>query len=301
MEFYITQKDWKKVLDYAQASYDEFKSEIGGFLVAIKDKDGDIILSEPEILEQDVTGGTTEMEKAAVADYYVKTAMKHGKDVRFVWWHSHANMSAFWSGTDTNTMKEYANDDWSAFLVVNIRGDYKFRVCVWNPIKAYEDTELKIIDGKIRSIPKAIKDSVSKLCNKPVTAIANYKYSKIGKQTSIYDKDDWEKDSYLYNYYGYNYQANLGHKPGFSGNKMFDATIDILTEWNELYTEGEFTFKEWLKEVKNWNKLLKQKKANFSIKELTDNELHLNAGYYSGYNPMDIIDYGEENEQNIKV
>jgi len=54
MEFYITQKDWKKVLDYAQASYDEFKSEIGGFLVAMKDKDGDIILSEPEILEQDV-------------------------------------------------------------------------------------------------------------------------------------------------------------------------------------------------------------------------------------------------------
>ena len=301
MEFYITQKDWKKVLDYAQASYDEFKSEIGGFLVAIKDKDGDIILSEPEILEQDVTGGTTEMEKAAVADYYVKTAMKHGKDVRFVWWHSHANMSAFWSGTDTNTMKEYANDDWSAFLVVNIRGDYKFRVCVWNPIKAHEDTELKVIDAKTRSIPKAIKDSVSKLCNKPVTAITNYKYGKKGTQTSIYDKDDWEKDSYAYNYYGYNYQANHGHKHGFSGDKMFDSTLDILNEWNELYTEGEFTFKEWLKEVKSWNKLLKRKKTTFSIKEFTANELQLNSGFYSGYNPTDFIDYEEENEQNIKV
>ena len=301
MEFYITQKDWKKVIDYAQASYDEFKSEIGGFLVAKKDKDGDIILSEPEILEQDVTGGTTEMEKAAVADYYVKTAMKHGKDVRFVWWHSHANMSAFWSGTDTNTMKEYANDDWSAFLVVNIRGDYKFRVCVWNPIKAYEDTELKVIDAKTRSIPKAIKDSVSKLCNKPVTAITNYKYGKKGTQTSIYDKDDWEKDSYAYNYYGYNYQSNFGHKHGFSGDKMFDSTLDILNEWNELYTEGEFTFKEWLKEVKSWNKLLKRKKTTFSIKEFTANELQLNSGFYSGYNPTDFIDYEEENEQNIKV
>ena len=126
-------------------------------------------------------------------------------------------------------------------------------------------------------------------------------YEGVGADEGHYEAGGYWEDSYLYNYYGYNYQANLGHKPGFSGNKMFDATIDILTEWNELYTEGEFTFKEWLKEVKNWNKLLKQKKANFSIKELTDNELHLNAGYYSGYNPMDIIDYGEENEQNIKV
>ena len=40
MEFYIDSKDWKKIIDYAQASYDEFQSEIGGFLVAKKNKEG---------------------------------------------------------------------------------------------------------------------------------------------------------------------------------------------------------------------------------------------------------------------
>ena len=105
MAFYIDNKDWKKVIDYAQASYDEFKSEIGGFMVAEIDKDGDYIISKPEILEQTVTGGTTEMDKVAVADYYVKACMEHGKDVRFIWWHSHADMGAFWSGTDTSTKK----------------------------------------------------------------------------------------------------------------------------------------------------------------------------------------------------
>lgn len=60
-----------------------------------QDKEGDYILSEPEILKQTVTGGTTEMEKEEVADYYVKAAEKHGNDIRFVWWHSHANMKAF--------------------------------------------------------------------------------------------------------------------------------------------------------------------------------------------------------------
>jgi len=292
MEFYITQKDWKKVIDYAQASYDEFKSEIGGFLIATKDKDGDIILSTPEILEQEVTGGTTEMEKVAVADYYVKSAMKYGKDVRFVWWHSHANMSAFWSGTDTNTMKEYKNDDWSAFLVVNIRGEYKFRICIWNPIIAHEDIELHILDAKPKAVPKSIKDSVSKLCNKPVTVMTNY--MKNGKQTS-------DRDSYIHNYYGGNYQSHFDHKHGFSGDKMYDSSLEILGEWNDLYTEGQFTFKEWLKEVKNWNKILKLKQSTFSIKEYTENELQVNSGFYGGYNPVNFIDYGEGNEQNIKV
>ena len=301
MEFFITQKDWKKVLDYAQASYDEFQSEIGGFLIAEKDKDGDIILSEPEILEQDVTGSTTEMEKVAIADYYVKAAMKHGKDVRFVWWHSHANMSAFWSGTDTSTMKEYASGDWSAFLVVNIRGDYKFRVCIWNPIQAYEDIELQVIDGKRRTIPKAIKDSVSKLCNKPTTVITNYK-STNDKQTSLYDIDN-----YRYGYYGHGasyingHQSNFSYKDQSSDDKMLDSTIEILSEWNDLYTDGLIDFKEWLKEVKNWNKFLKRKKAGFSIKEFSTNELQLNSGFYTGYDPADFIDYGEENEQNIKI
>lgn len=299
MEFYISQKDWKKVIDYAQASYDEFKSEIGGFLIAEKDKDGDIIISAPEILEQSVTGGTTEMEKAAVADYYVKSAMKHGKDVRFVWWHSHASMSAFWSGTDTNTMKEYSSDDWSAFLVVNIRGEYKFRVCVWNPIIAHEDIDLNILDAKARTVPKAIRDSVSKLCNKPVTVMTNYK--KNGKQTSLYNTRDWDRDSYIHNYYGNGYQSSYGHKHGYSGDQIYDSSLEIVAEWNDLYTEGQFTFKEWLKEVKNWNKILKLKKASFSIKEYTENELQLNSGIYSGYNPTNFVDYGEENEQNIKV
>jgi proteasome lid subunit RPN8/RPN11 len=189
MNFYILQKDWKKVIDYAQASYDEFKSEIGGFMIAKRDKDGDIIVSNPEILKQEVTGSATIMDKISIADYYVKSAQAHGTDIRFIWWHSHADMGAFWSGTDTETMKEYSKGDWSAFLVVNIRGEYKFRICVWNPIEAYKDTELNILNAKPKVISKTIKDSVSKLCSKPVTAITtNNKKWDTGQQTSLYNQ-----------------------------------------------------------------------------------------------------------------
>lgn len=294
MEFYINQKDWKRVLDYAQASYDSYQAEVGGFLIATKDKDNDIILSHPEILEQKVTGGSTEMDKAAIADYYVKSAMKHGNDVRFVWWHSHANMGAFWSGTDTSTMEDYSSGDWSAFLVVNIRGEYKFRICVWNPIIAHEDTDLKVIDGKMRSVPKTIVKQVEDLCAKPAYTPVTTKYGvKNGQQTSLYTRKDFIDDS-RYDYYGYGYSgvhSSFGHKEGFTGTALYDSTLQMLDELCNLYTDGEFNFKEWLKEVKNWNKILKRKKATFCITEVTENELHLKCGFYTSTNPVDFIDY----------
>ena len=305
MEFHISQKDWKKVIDYAQASYDQFSAEIGGFMIAKKNKDGDYVISNPEILKQEVTGGTTEMEKEAVADYYVKASMKHGSDVRFVWWHSHANMSAFWSGTDTNTMKEYKSGDWSAFLVVNIRGEYKFRVCVWNPIEAHEDIDLNILGAKARKVPKTVTDSVSKLCSKPTYTTPkriNTWTKEDDRQVSLYN------NGFVYGGYG-RYDGNGAY--GYDYNKitietkdddsMLTSTVDHVDNICSLYTEGQFTFKDWLLEVKKWNKILKKKDRNFNIIEVTENELHEKCGYYTGYDPMDLVNLEDKNEQNIEV
>ena len=293
MEFCISQKDWKKVIDYAQASYDEFSSEIGGFMIAKPDKDGNIIISEPEILKQEVTGGTTVMDKEAVADYYVKCVEKHGVGVRFIWWHSHANMSAFWSGTDTTTMEEYSSGDWAAFLVVNIRGEYKFRVCLWNPIKAHEDIELNIINGKPKRIPKAIKDSVSELCTKSTTSLTKFNGSSFVnrinrniRQTSLYDDHEW-----------------TGWQKSFSNDEdpLLTKTVEMIEEWCDAYIEGTFGFKEWLKLTKTWNKMLKGMDKTFDIKELTENELLQNSGIYAGFDARDLVNLGELNGQNIKV
>lgn len=287
MEFYISQKDWKKVIDYAQSSYNQFKSEIGGFMVAKSDKDGNIIISEPEILEQEVTGGTTTMDRVAVADYYVKCAEKHGPSVRFIWWHSHANMQAFWSGTDTNTMKEYSSGDWSAFLVVNIRQEYKFRICVWNPIKAYKDIDLKIIDAKPKKVPKAISESVTKLCSKPTAIVSSVKN---WRQTSLYD-NNWYGNYRSMNDFNVTYKNNSHAQKSMLINEdsLIQETLDIIDEINSLYAEGESTFKDWLKSVKKWNAKLKKKKVSYSIKEFTENELHENCGYYTDYDPINML------------
>ena len=178
--FYIDHADWTKVLHYARARAGQkievgkttrvLNHEIGGMMIAKLDKDKDWVLQHPVILKQETTGSNCTLDKTALADYYIEMTQKYGRDIQFVWWHSHANMGAFWSGTDTNTMKEYASGQWSMFLVVNVKGEYKFRVQMWEPIEAGEDIELGFINAPDNTVPKNITEEVNAKCSEETYA-----------------------------------------------------------------------------------------------------------------------------------
>ena len=183
--FYITQKNWDKILGYAEEAYSTEKSEIGGMSVMVEDKDGDWVLQEPVILQQEISSGNTVLDKAALPVYYTNQAIKMGKkNFLFCWWHSHHTMSAFWSGTDKTAIDEFDEGDFSFALVVNLKGEYKFRVSIWRPFAVHEDTELEILERKNRC-DKKMKAEVKELCSKP-----SYNYTS------------WKKDknSYVYGY-----------------------------------------------------------------------------------------------------
>ena len=119
--FYISQKNWNKILGYADEAYETEKSEIGGMSVMVEDADGDWELLHPVILEQEISGGNTVLDKDALAVYYTQQAKKMGnKNYRFCWWHSHHTMAAFWSGTDLTAIDEFNEGDFSFALVVNL-------------------------------------------------------------------------------------------------------------------------------------------------------------------------------------
>ena len=171
-EFYIEKKDWNKVISYAQAAWDEHKSEIGGMMVAVKDEDGDWSIQDPVIMKQRISPGNTHLDKEELAKYYTKTAIKYkDNEFRFCWWHSHHTMGAFWSGTDTSTIDEFNEGDFSFALVVNLKEEYKFRVSVWKPIETHEDVELVILNDE-RKVSKSIINEVNKLCSKESYAVS---------------------------------------------------------------------------------------------------------------------------------
>lgn len=172
--FNISNKDWNKLQNYSRYAWDEHQAEIGGFLVVQRRKDGTFIMHDPVILEQEITASNTTITKQALAKYFIKTAMKYGTDdLHYCWWHSHHTMDAFWSGTDLTAIKQGKNNDWSCSLVVNLKGEYLFRINQWEPIELFKDIEIGIEGIKEKKVPKAIVKEVEELCSKPVVSILN--------------------------------------------------------------------------------------------------------------------------------
>ena len=200
--FYISHKDWTKLQNFARYAYDEYKSEIGGFLIAEQDEDNKWKMHKPVILKQEISGGNTVIDKDALAQYYVETAMKmKNKPFQFVWWHSHHTMAVFWSATDLTAIDEFSNGQMSISLVINLQEEYKLRVNLWHPYKMHQDVEMDIINKPAtKAIPKNIVKEVDELCDKPtynVIDTTKYKYDgnkwrTFGnyKQLNMFGKDD---------------------------------------------------------------------------------------------------------------
>jgi proteasome lid subunit RPN8/RPN11 len=233
--FYTSEANWQKLHDYAQVAYDKHKSEIGGMLVAVEDKDGDWILEDPVILKQEISHSNCVLDKDALAIYYTKAGVKHkDSNFRFVWWHSHHTMDAFWSGTDLTAIKEYSDGDFSFALVINLKGKHIFRVSSWKPFEMHVDTKVELLDGEERKIPKKILNDVEKLCTKPVYNYKTYQYGKVintanPKQTSLIKPTNVDSDM----------EAR--------------RAIELVTSLNYRFAAGELTFKEWVRVVESYN------------------------------------------------
>jgi len=87
------------------------------------------------IFDQVVTGSSTELSSQDIAKF-LNEYISAGKDpstLKF-WWHSHANMDVFWSGTDNSTINRFSSD-WLVSMVSNKRGQFKVRFDVFHPIR----------------------------------------------------------------------------------------------------------------------------------------------------------------------
>ena len=250
-EFYIEGKAWDKVINYARSAYGQFKAEIGGMMVVIKDQDGDWELKDPVIMKQEVTAGNTHLDKDELAKYYTKAAMKYAKEeFRFCWWHSHHTMGAFWSGTDTNTIDEFSDGDFSFALVVNLKEEYKFRVSVWKPIEAHEDVELNIL-SKEKKVPKKIEDEVKEMCE---SGTATWRHKSIN-------------NNYL------RPQETLFNLPYERNEVPYAKVYKLIDRLHRNLIAGEVTYGDYYRKIQDENERLKTENLGMRIKVLKEEEL----------------------------
>lgn len=89
------------------------------------------------IVEQTCTGGSTDMDQTAVANLFADMRDKGISPSRWrVWWHSHAAMKTFFSGTDEDNVERYASEK-ALWSVVTNHEDAKRVAAGKSPTEMY--------------------------------------------------------------------------------------------------------------------------------------------------------------------
>ena len=161
-KFIMSNEDWTTLQHYARHAWDEYQSEIGGYMV-VKYINNQFVFTEPVILEQEITAGNTDITKEAMGKYFTETEIKHGKEPYWLcWWHSHHTMGVFWSATDTTAIEQDQHTDYDFSLVINLKEEQILRISDWKT-GTQVDTVVEI-ESKTVEMPKYISDNVAELC-----------------------------------------------------------------------------------------------------------------------------------------
>ena len=250
--FYISEKDWYELQIWATIAHDKDKNEISGLMTAVPQKDGRFKLGDVAILEQENSGSNTELDGEAVTNYTMKYGMKYkNPEMKFVWWHSHHTMGAFWSGTDEKEINACENESFSLALVVNLKEEYVFRVSVWKangiPIEKHFDTNLTIERKKpmINITDRHIKE-YKELCSNKTHIVKPNGYIGYNRQNTLFQ----------------NREANLNIERYYrDAEEKVEKCMDGLTD-------GSMSLTKYKLYIKGINNICKQKNLPFKIKIL---------------------------------
>ena len=127
---YILPECKKKIQYWANAA----DGEVSG-LGLVEKEDGRMVVKEVYILEQECSGSDTDIDTEAIAKLMTEL-LQDGKDpakLKF-WWHSHVNMSCFWSSTDDECAETLSNE-FAFSTVVNKKGESKTRLDLYDPFR----------------------------------------------------------------------------------------------------------------------------------------------------------------------
>lgn len=262
--------------------------EISGLGTVVQPNRGTFHIQDIHLFEQTCTGASTDISVEDVSKSLVQAVTQGlNPETLKLWWHSHANMQAFWSGTDHATAKALDNgsNQWMLCLVQNKRGEYKLRLDVYDPTYVYiDDIDLKVIKPanplveqlRAEVNAKVKKQQVPKAQNEILTfSSGNHSIS------DFYDKREdrhapgyWDKEKTVWNPQIREWEYPPGHSlehynksftlVGVNEEEITEDEIANMSkeelEWyNSALGSGSLYPSEWSKLSKRQIKKLKKK------------------------------------------
>jgi hypothetical protein len=187
--------------------------------------EGKFVITEIFLLEQTVSGASTDLDPQAVAKFMESLLMQEGGDIKFskikFWWHSHVNFGTFWSGQDESCISTIS-DSWFISMVGNKSGSIRIRLDLYPPavpirivcddlplvvLKAEDDEFTKLIrveiSEKVKQYPHTIYGEGTEYYTTFVNGAEVYGSGKITRVSSfpdfdavfgLFGKDDNNKD-----------------------------------------------------------------------------------------------------------
>lgn len=136
----IDERVFQKIMYWCRKAGNYEVSGLGN--VVYDQKNNVFLVNEVYLLEQENTGTTTDINEEAIGKLMFEhhKAQKAGLEgeLRF-WWHSHANMNVFWSGTDIDTIKQLGREGWFLSTVFNNKEEMRSAFYMTDPMGVFSD------------------------------------------------------------------------------------------------------------------------------------------------------------------
>lgn len=119
------------------------------------------MMTDLEIFKQVCTSAHSTIDDDAMGKFLYDMTVK-GEDLSKwkIWWHSHAKMKAFFSGTDTGTIDQSTEFPYLISLVSNHEGELVSRLDVFDPIRHHVDLQVEVLQDE--------DDELKALCQKEI-------------------------------------------------------------------------------------------------------------------------------------
>lgn len=178
MKLKIEKRAWQKIAAYV----DNCQFEIGGLGKVVCDGN-DFIVSDVHIFHQKVTPAHVDLTAETLAKFQSECVKRKEsmKDFKF-WWHSHAKLDAFFSGTDTATIDQSALDfPWMVSFVTNHAHKKVARLDVYQPVHLTCTLDIEVLDDVDQTIIDACKAEIAEKVTMPT--VPSYTYPFQGYQS----------------------------------------------------------------------------------------------------------------------
>jgi hypothetical protein len=135
MKILIPVNVYQKLRGYVQAT----NFEISG-LGKVVMQGQDFLIEDVKIFEQEVSYANTKLDKKALAKFYDELMQRDEDPGDWkLWWHSHAKMDTFWSGTDSATIDDFDTEmeanNWILALETNRKDEIITRIDIFKPLR----------------------------------------------------------------------------------------------------------------------------------------------------------------------